>query len=58
MAVSFAELYIGQEYIKNFLVTEEKGRLFADVSQDFNLLHLDEEYAKKRCLREELHTEC
>lgn len=54
MAVSFDELYIGQEYIKSFLVTEEKGRLFADVSQDFNLLHLDEEYAEKRYLREKI----
>lgn len=47
MAVSFDELYIGQEYIKTFQVTEEKGQAFAEVSQDYNLLHLDEEYAAK-----------
>lgn len=46
MDMKFSELYIGQEYSKTFRVTEEKGRAFADVSQDYNLLHLDEEYAK------------
>lgn len=46
MSVNFDELYIGQEYTKVFCVTEEKGRAFADLSQDYNLLHLDEEYAK------------
>lgn len=46
MALSFDELYVGQEYIKVFDITEEKGKAFADVSQDYNLLHLDEEYAK------------
>ncbi len=46
MAVSFDELYIGQEYKKVFNVTEQKGQVFAEVSEDYNLLHLDEEYAK------------
>ena len=46
MDIKFSELYIGQEYSKTFQVTEEKGRAFAEVSQDYNLLHLDEEYAK------------
>lgn len=46
MDIKFSELYIGQEYSKTFQVTEEKGRVFADVSQDYNLLHLDEEYAQ------------
>ncbi len=41
----FDELYVGQEYTKTFNVTEEKGRMFAEVSQDYNLLHFDEEYA-------------
>lgn len=47
MDINFNELHIGQEYRKSFHVTEEKGRAFADISQDYNLLHLDEEYAKK-----------
>lgn len=46
MDIKFSELYIGQEYSKTFQVTEEKGRAFAEVSQDYNLLHLDEKYAK------------
>lgn len=46
MGVKFEELYIGREYSKIFLVTEEKGRMFADVSEDYNLIHMDEEYAK------------
>lgn len=40
------DMYIGQEYSKTFCVTEEKGHMFAEVSQDYNLLHLDEEYAR------------
>ena len=46
MAIRFEELYIGQEYKKVFSVTEQKGQAFAEVSEDFNLLHLDEEYAQ------------
>lgn len=46
MDIRFSELYIGQEYSKTFRVTEEKGRAFAEISQDYNPLHLDEEYAK------------
>ncbi len=47
----FDELYIGQEYSKAFQVTEEKGLAFAEVSQDYNLLHLDEEYARSTMFR-------
>lgn len=46
MAINFEELYVGQEYAKVFSVTEEKGRGFAEVSEDYNLLHFDEEFAK------------
>ncbi len=46
MDIKFSEMYIGQEYSKTFQVTEEKGYAFADVSQDYNRLHLDEEYAR------------
>lgn len=42
----FEEIYVGQQYEKVFDVSEEQGQVFAEVSHDFNLLHLDEEYAK------------
>ncbi len=45
--MGFDDLYVGQEYTREFPVTEEMGRAFAQISQDFNLLHLDEDYAKQ-----------
>lgn len=45
--MGFDDLYVGQEYTREFSVTEEMGRAFAQISQDFNLLHLDEDYAKR-----------
>ncbi len=45
--MKFEELFLGQEYVKEFCVSEEKGEKFADVSEDYNLLHLDEKYAQK-----------
>jgi len=46
---SFAmgELYEGQSVEKEFLIGEDVGRAFAEVSQDKNPLHLDEAYAQK-----------
>ena len=39
------ELSVGLRAEKEFLVTEETGAAFAEISQDKNPLHLDEEYA-------------
>ena len=37
---------VGDSFSKERLVTEELVRAFADVSGDYNPLHLDEEFAK------------
>lgn len=42
----FDDLKIGQYYEEQFIVTEEAGEQFAEISKDFNPIHLDEEYAK------------
>ena len=39
-------LYNGQFYEKEFMVTENMGELYAQISQDYNPIHLDAEYAK------------
>lgn len=39
------ELSVGLRAEKEFLVTEETGAAFAEISQDKNPLHLDKEYA-------------
>lgn len=41
------DLYVNQYYEKNFCVTEEVGAQFAEISKDFNPIHLDEETAGK-----------
>ena len=46
-SLSIKELFVGQKAEKEFLVTEETGVAFAEVSQDKNPLHLDTEYAEK-----------
>ena len=46
-SLSMRELSIGQSVEKEFLVTEETGVAFAEVSQDKNPIHLDTEYAEK-----------
>ena len=46
-SLSIKELFVGQKAEKEFLVTEETGVAFAEVSQDKNPLHLDAEYAEK-----------
>lgn len=44
-SLSMKELSVGLRAEKEFLVTEETGAAFAEISQDKNPLHLDEEYA-------------
>lgn len=46
-SLTMKELSAGQSVEKEFLVTEEIGAAFAEVSQDNNPVHLDEAYAKK-----------
>ena len=46
-SLSMRELSVGQSVEKEFLVTEETGVAFAEVSQDKNPIHLDTEYAEK-----------
>ena len=46
-SLSMKELSVGQSVEKEFLVTEETGVAFAEVSQDKNPIHLDTEYAEK-----------
>ena len=46
-SLSMNDLFVGQKAERDFLVTEETGVAFAEVSQDKNPIHLDEEYAGK-----------
>lgn len=46
-SLSMNDLFVGQKAEREFLVTEETGAAFAEVSQDKNPIHLDEEYAGK-----------
>lgn len=45
-SLSMKELFVGQKVEKEFLITEDIGQAFAEVSQDKNPIHLDEDYAK------------
>ncbi len=44
-SLSMKELHVGQKVWKEFMVMEETGRQYAEISQDKNPLHLDEGYA-------------
>lgn len=44
---SIQDLHIGQHYEKKYVFTEEQGRKFAQISQDYNPIHLEEEVAVK-----------
>lgn len=46
-SLSMKDLFVGQKAEREFLVTEETGAAFAEVSQDKNPIHLDAEYAQK-----------
>ncbi len=47
MKYCFKDLQVGQGVTRDFPITEEMGRQFAELSGDFNPIHLDDEYAKK-----------
>ena len=42
----YQDFSVGQSFQKDFFISEELGRSFAQISGDFNPVHLDEEYAK------------
>lgn len=41
------ELYVGQYYEKEIFVTENMGVMFAEISKDYNPIHLDSKVAKE-----------
>ncbi len=45
------ELSVGMAAEKNIFVTEQRIQLFAEASDDFNPVHLDEAYASKTAYR-------
>jgi len=45
------ELHVGMAAEKIILVTEERIRLFAEASDDFNPVHMDEAFASKTAYR-------
>lgn len=42
----YQDFSVGQSFQKDFFISEELGQSFAQISGDFNPVHLDEEYAK------------
>lgn len=42
---SIDDLYVGQFYEEDFVVSEDMGNAFAKISKDFNPIHLDSEIA-------------
>lgn len=48
---SIKDLKIGQGVERKFCVEEEMGKQFAELSKDFNPIHLDEQYAKNTRFR-------
>ena len=43
----YQDFSVGQSFQKDFFISEELGRSFAQISGDFNPVHLDEEYARE-----------
>lgn len=42
----YQDFSVGQSFQKDFFISEELGQSFAQISGDYNPVHLDEEYAK------------
>src|SRR6056297_3335846 len=45
--MDYSEIKVGDHYEKDFLVTDQKVRIFAEISGDDNPIHVDEEFAAK-----------
>lgn len=43
----FSEIFVGMSASSAYLITDEKIRAFAAISEDFNPIHLSDEYAIK-----------
>ncbi len=48
---SIRNLEVGQGVEKKFFIDEELGKKFAEISGDFNPVHLNDDYAKKTMFR-------
>ena len=42
----YKDFAVGQSFQKDFFISEDLGHRFAQISGDYNPVHLDEEYAK------------
>ena len=51
---SFATILVGDKASRCKTVLEQDVRLFAEVSGDYNPLHLDEEYASSTCFKQRI----
>ena len=51
---SFANIQVGDKATRSKTVLEQDVRLFAEVSGDYNPLHLDEEYASSTCFKQRI----
>jgi len=45
--MDYNEIKVGDTYTKDFIVTDEKVRTFAEISGDDNPLHVNDEFASK-----------
>ncbi|MFW5871523.1 MAG: MaoC family dehydratase [bacterium] len=45
--MDYHDIQVGDSYQKDFIVTDEKVRMFAEISGDDNPLHINDEFAAK-----------
>ena len=48
MSFNIKQLELGQEFFRNFEITEKLLKAFGDLAKDYNRLHTDEDYAKSK----------
>ena len=48
------ECKIGQYYEEQFIITEEIGKSFADISKDYNPVHLEKEFAEQTRFKDKI----